>query len=190
MDYSTGVAKSIRSTRLADLDLLLVQRMAAGDPHALDELYARHGPHLLAYLAGRLGDAGLAEEVLQDVMLAAWQHAAAFRGRARVRTWLLAIARRRAINAHRRRQPAPAIPLDDESDRLAATDSPPSGISDALASLPEALRETLELVFYHGLSGVEAAEVLGVPAGTVKSRLHHARARLRRWFEEQTATDE
>jgi RNA polymerase sigma-70 factor (ECF subfamily) len=95
-----------------DPDLTLLRAVAKGDEGALGELYARRGPSLLIYLIGRLGDRQLAEEVLQDVMLAAWKGAARFRGQSSVRTWLLAIARHRAINAQRKRKLARA-PLDE-----------------------------------------------------------------------------
>jgi RNA polymerase sigma-70 factor (ECF subfamily) len=93
-----------------DPDLCLVRAMAEGDTHALDQLYARHGPGLLVFLVGQLGDRQVAEEVLQDVMLVAWQGAAAFRGDSRVHTWLLVIARHRAINLLRRKV-LPRAPL-------------------------------------------------------------------------------
>jgi RNA polymerase sigma-70 factor (ECF subfamily) len=94
-----------------DPDFPLVQALADGDERALEILYARHGPHLFAYLTGLLGDSALAEEVVQDVMLAAWRGAAFFRGESTVRTWLLAIARRRARRTGRRHT-LPQTPLD------------------------------------------------------------------------------
>jgi len=167
-------------------DIWLVERIGRGDATALEALYARHGRALLAYLIGQVGDPHLAEEVLQDVMLAVWRSAAQFRGESAVRTWLLASARRRAITA-RQRRPPDEPPLDD---RAAADDTGPlelverrseqQAIRAALRDLPDDQRETLELVFYHGLSGAEAAEVLGVAPGTVKSRLHRAKTLLER----------
>ena len=165
-------------------DRQLVSAIARGDSRALETLYERHGPALLAYLIGQVSDQRLAEEVLQDVMLAVWQGAARFRGDSSVRTWLLAIARRRAITARQQRAPAHA-PLDDD---IAADADPPGARLDAqadqaalraaLAALPPDHRETLELVFYHNLSGPEAAAVLGIAPGTVKSRLHRAKSLL------------
>ncbi|RPI97344.1 MAG: hypothetical protein EHM39_09630, partial [Chloroflexi bacterium] len=85
-------------------DPQLIQAIAQGDTLALEELYRRHGLALLSYLTGQVGDAALAVEILQDVMRAVWQGAAAFRGESRVTTWLLAIARRRAITSRQRRR--------------------------------------------------------------------------------------
>lgn len=170
---------------IEDPDRELLQAVAAGDARALDELYARHGTQILAYLIGQLGDRQLAEEVLQDVMLAAWKGARNFRGESRVRTWLLAIARHRAINARRRRV-LPSAPLHEQTgaqlsgpSEIAERNDERAAVQLALRLLPADQRETLELVFFHGLSGPETAEVLGVAVGTVKSRLHRAKAALR-----------
>jgi RNA polymerase sigma-70 factor (ECF subfamily) len=152
----------------------------------LEILYARHGPALLSYLTGQLGERQRAEEVLQDVMLAVWQAAPSFRGDSQVRTWLLAIARYRAINA-RQRHPAPADPLPDQM--IASGEAPLEAIAQAaqqdevrraLQALPDDQREALELVFFHGLTGPEAARVQNVAVGTIKSRLHRAKAALRK----------
>ncbi|HYN87865.1 MAG TPA: RNA polymerase sigma factor [Ardenticatenaceae bacterium] len=177
-----------------DPDFDLVRAMAAGDSQALESLYARHGPGLLTYLVAQLGQRAVAEEVLQDVMLAAWNGAAHFRGDSQVRTWLLSIARHRAANARRRRTPGRA-PLDEET--LVAGDPHPStsleqqekrgSIRRALTQLSEEQRETLELVFFHELSGDEVALVTGVALGTVKSRLHRAKAALRKLLEREEA---
>ena len=182
-----------------DPDLPLVTAMVRGDTAALEELYQRWGPRLLAYLHARLGDGGLAEEVLQDVMLAAWRSAARFRGAGRMVAWLLAIARNRAINAyHRQVRPEAAVETSETFDaewleRTAFGQPTPPGEADpqdpalytALLGLPAVQRETLELIFFHGLSQEETAQVLGVLAGTVKSRLHRAKASLRDWLQKE-----
>jgi RNA polymerase sigma factor (sigma-70 family) len=193
MGYSIGVAKAIvRASPLpADPDLELVRRMARGDEDALGEVYQRYASGLLAYLLGRLDDARLAEEVLQDVMLAAWRNARRFRGECRVRTWLLTITRSRAINAyHRQIKPrAGERRLEEAEAGEGAASREAYGDYDelqaALRALPSEQRETLELVFYHGLSLEEAARVLKVAPGTVKSRLHRAKARLREWMKDK-----
>ncbi|WP_162909583.1 RNA polymerase sigma factor [Aggregatilinea lenta] len=170
----------------SDPDRALLNAIAQGDTHALEALYVQHGLRLLHYLVGQLGDPALAEEVLQDVMLAIWQQARRFRGESRVTTWMLAIARHHAISARRRQKAPPGI-LPDH----AVSSAPPpldtlirrdecEAVREALHSLPDDQRETLELVFYHGLSGPEAARVLGVAHGTVKSRLHRAKASLQK----------
>ena len=170
-----------------DPDLHLVERMAAGDVQALDELYALEGNAVLGFLITRLNNRQLAEEVLQDVMLAAWNNAPSFRGDSKVRTWLMVIARNRAINATRRKK-LPMVQFD-ETFTLQSEDTGPveklerksdhSAVREAIANLPEEQREVLVLVFYHQMTGPEVAEILGISHGTVKSRLHRAKAALK-----------
>jgi RNA polymerase sigma-70 factor (ECF subfamily) len=171
-----------------DDDLKLIQSMAAGNVSALDELYAKHGSAILGFLIARLSERQLAEEILQDVMLAAWKYAASFRAESSVRTWLLTIARNRAINARRRSTPTlvsfgdtydppsldtgPVEQMERESERTV--------VRHALDKLPDTHREILVLVFYQQLTGPEIAEVLDISIGTVKSRLHRAKESLRR----------
>lgn len=178
------------------VDGALVKAIGRGDHHALETLYWRHGAAILSYIIGQVGDHALAEEVLQDVMLAVWRSAANFRGESKVTTWLIAIARRRAISA-RQQRPAAETQLGDH---VAARDPGPletlerrsewDMLRAALRDLPADQRETLELIFYHGLSGPEAAEVLGVAPGTVKSRLHRAKTTLRRILQLQYAQED
>lgn len=176
-----------------DPDLMLIRAMAAGNTHALDSLYARYGPPVLSFLVARLGDRQLAEEILQDVMLAAWNSAATFRGESRVYTWLLVIARNRAMNAQRRHTPA-SVPLDEELGDYNGDSGLFEGLArkvtrtavrDAVNNLSTQQREILVLVFYNQLSGPEVAHVLGITAGTVKSRLHRAKSALRKVLQAQ-----
>ncbi|MCB9177326.1 MAG: RNA polymerase sigma factor [Caldilineae bacterium] len=174
-------------------DAILLARMANGERDAHRQLYERHAAPVLRYLIGRLdGDRALAEEVLQEVMLAAWQGAASFRGASRVSTWLFGIAHHRAANLVRKRRRE--IPSEDPAILAATAQSTDRGesagrlqdrvdrrldLEQALLALPESQRAALELVFYHGLSVIEAAEVLSVAPGTIKSRLFRAKATLR-----------
>lgn len=174
-------------------DVGLVAAMAAGEPSALHTLYDRHSRRILAYLIGQLGDRVLAEEVLQDVMLAAWKAAPTFRAESRVTTWLLGIARYKALNARRDRRPheSDAMPLDEMPDLTSLIPDPLETMHNvemlkaALHTLPDHQRETLELVFYHHLTSDETAALMGVAPGTVKSRLHRALAALRAWISQR-----
>jgi RNA polymerase sigma-70 factor (ECF subfamily) len=201
MGYSSFMTSDAQQKQLldADPDLPLMQAMAKKDSSALEELYQRHGARLLAYLSARLGDAGLAEEVLQDVMLSVWQNASRFRGECRVVTWLMAIARNRAINAFHRKLPASsaALSIDDPNLAWIGKKSPEiekvgayEGVQAALLAISEEQRETLELVFFHGLSLSETAYVQGISTGTVKSRLHRAKARIREIMESEAKSNE
>ena len=195
------MAKDTRRKQLLDEDpdMALMEAMARNDHIALEELYRRHGQRILAYLAGRLNDTGLAEEVLQDVMLSAWQNAARFRGECRVVTWLFAIARNRAINAFHRQVSASSATLSIEDPHLDWLGEKSAeieqvgtyeAVQDALLALPGEQRETLELVFFHCLSLDETAFVLGISTGTVKSRLHRAKARIREFMESEVKSNE
>lgn len=165
----------------------LVAAIAAGDRHALADLYERHRGPLAAFLRLYTADSGMIEEVVQDTMLAVWKGAHRFAGRSSVRSWLFAIARRRAADMLRRK----SLPLEGEDALLGAADSRPNpeqralraaageAMVDAIHALPQIHREVLMLVFVHELSYREAADVVGIPVGTIKSRLNTARAMLR-----------
>ncbi|GIE28614.1 DNA-directed RNA polymerase sigma-70 factor [Actinoplanes italicus] len=165
-------------------DEALLRSIAAGDAAALSRLYERHGRVLFGYLHRLAGDRMTAEEILQDTMLAVWRTAGAFEGRAKATTWLFGVARRQAHNRLRGRSaPAPAAPdLSDQPDHgagpeeLAIAAAGGTPVAAAIDRLPEHHRDVIALVFVAGLPLAEVAEVLGVPVGTVKSRLHHARA--------------
>lgn len=170
-----------------EIDQALVRSVAQGDARALEELYQRHGLLILSYLIGQVGSEALAEEILQDVMLAVWQRAHAFRGDSKVHTWMLAIARRRAISARQKEPHEAALTENLPADSAGPLESleqktEQARVRAALCRLSADQREVLELIFYHDLSGPEAAAVLGVAVGTVKSRLHRARTLLGRWL--------
>jgi len=159
-----------------------------GDAGALTALYRRHADGLFAFLARLAGDRMLAEEILQDTLLAVWRGAATFAGRSQVRTWLYGIARRQAHNRLRVARPITSA-LDDVPERAAAEPGPEelalAGLTRdrvlaAVDALSLAQREVVVLTMVAGLSHAEIAAVVGVPVGTVKSRLHHARAALAR----------
>jgi RNA polymerase sigma-70 factor (ECF subfamily) len=159
----------------------LLRAIAAGDRAAFETLYTRHSTRILSYLIGQLGERLLAEEILQDVMLTVWQSAGRFRGESTVYTWMLIIARNKAISARRSKKPPPA-PLNETT--ASQLPGPAQAVEQgeqrdlilvALQQLPSEQRETLELVFYHNLTGSEVAAVMGVALGTVKSRLHRAK---------------
>ena len=168
-------------------DAQLIRRIARGERQALSELYARYQRSLFSYLLQLTPDHGLAEELLQDTLVAVWKSAPSFEGRSSVLTWLIGIARRQAHNTLRQRR----IPLVDlaELECLPAPDMEPE--ESALASvardelvqvfrqLAPVHREVLLLTFVQELSYQETATVLVIPVGTVKSRLSNARRALR-----------
>ncbi|GGO12923.1 RNA polymerase sigma factor [Microbispora rosea subsp. aerata] len=168
-------------------DLELLRLVARGDEHAFEQLYARHARALLAYAEGLLGEREPAEEALQETFIAVWRGADAFEGRSQVRTWLFGVCRRQALK--RMRGHERPRPIDDVVDlpspepgpqavALARADA--AAVAAALRTLAPLHREVLDLAFAAGMSHAEIAEVLGVPPGTVKSRLFNARAALAR----------
>jgi RNA polymerase sigma factor (sigma-70 family) len=174
------------SVSVAD-DVLLV-RVADGDTAALTALYRRYGGRLFAFLQRYAGDPMVAEEILQDTLLAVWRSAPRYAGRSGVRTWLFGIARRQAHNRLRVKEPQ-RLPLDGLADWADPAPGPAdwaianaqgAAIADAFDVLAPQHREVLALAFAARIPHAEIAEVLGVPVGTVKSRLHHARAALAR----------
>jgi RNA polymerase sigma-70 factor (ECF subfamily) len=168
----------------ADADL--VRQVAARDRAALSALYERHGRAVLAQIVLVVGERSLAEEILQDTMLALWRGAGSFRGDSRVRSWLIAIARRQARDRMRRRRVDtvtadilsgwPSAEPGPEDRTLARAEA--ATVAEAIGELDARHREILGLVYGAGMSLADAADVLGIPLGTVKSRLAGARSAL------------
>lgn len=185
---STAVRESARvQERPADAGGELIARIASGDREALTALYHRERQPLFAYLLHRIGDVGIAEEVLQDTFVAVWKSAGSFAGRSNARTWLIGIARRQAHNALRRRAlpraniaAAEHLPgtLSEPEERAIATAMRAEVVA-AMTHLSPDHREALVLAFAHDLSYQEMANVLGIPVGTVKSRLNGAKRALK-----------
>jgi RNA polymerase sigma-70 factor, ECF subfamily len=174
-------------------DEVLLTRVADGDVAALAALYSRHGDRLLAFLQRYAGDRMTAEEILQDTLLAVWRSADRYARRSSVTTWLFGVARRQAHNRLRARMPE-SLPLKDLAGWADPAPGPAewalaSARAEAIAGAFDALappqREVLSLAFAARLRHQEIAEILGVPVGTVKSRLHHARAALSRALEDR-----
>jgi len=164
-------------------DAALLRSVAAGDAGALTALYERYAGPLFGYLYRLAGDRMTAEEILQDTMLAVWRSATGFDGRSKVSTWLFGVARRQAHNRLRgRASPEPRAHLPDLPDHAAGPDEVAiaaaggTPLAAAIDRLPEHHREVIALVFVAGLPLADVAGVLSIPVGTVKSRLHHARA--------------
>jgi RNA polymerase sigma-70 factor, ECF subfamily len=164
----------------------LVARVAAGDRLAMKVLYERHHVRVYRFVLRLVNNAAIAEDLTSDVFLDIWKHAGHFEGRSEVSTWILSIARHKAISTLRRRANEQ---LDDEITRkIPDSDGDPEAIlqkrnEDAvlrqrLTRLSPAHREIIDLVYYHEKSIAEVAEIIGVPQNTVKTRMFYARKRL------------
>ena len=167
-------------------DEMLVTRIAAGDKLAMQALFARHRASVHRWLLRFVGNETVAEDLLSDVFFDVWQQAGRFEGRAAVTTWLLSIARFKALSARRRRTHAE---LDETIEATVAdsADNPEIALQKksrselvraALMKLSPDHREIIDLVYYHEKSVEDCALILGIPAATVKTRLFYARKKL------------
>jgi RNA polymerase sigma-70 factor, ECF subfamily len=174
-------------------DVELLRRIAQGDEDAMAAFYREHGRVVLAQVLLGVGERVLAEEIVQDTMLAVWRGASSFRAESSARSWVIAIARRQSrdrLRGHRLRlvddtfladQPGPGPgPETVALDRAELTE-----VTGAIRELATPHREVLGLVFGSGLSLPEVAGVLEIPVGTVKSRLTAARTALSRILDER-----
>lgn len=163
-------------------DAQLVAAHVAGDPDAFDMLVRRHADRLWAVALRTLGDREEAADALQDALLSAYRRAATFRGESAVTTWLHRVVVNACLDRVRRRaarpvSPLPAREIPDVRDDYAATETR-LDVRAALDTLPDHQRMALVLVDLHGMSVAEAAAVLDVAEGTVKSRCARGRAAL------------
>ncbi len=168
----------------ADVDLL--NAMANRDEGALGELYARHAPWIAARLARRCANGDAVADVLQDTFVAAWRGANKFRGEGEVPAWLWGIAIRRLVSRLRKRadfQAGPAL-LEREAEDISAEERvllelEHADVGGAMARISPELRIVLQLTVLDGLTTREAAVLLKIPRGTVKTRLIRARVKMR-----------
>jgi RNA polymerase sigma-70 factor (ECF subfamily) len=147
--------------------------------HTLEHLYRETGPALLTYFRRQPAVAGLAEDLLQDTFVRALRRLDRLQAAVSPRAYLFGIARHVSVDAHRRMRPNEALAPVDEPATADPEDERLEPMRAAIAALPERHREALLLKVQHELSYEEIATVLGIPVGTVRSRLHHAVLRLR-----------
>jgi RNA polymerase sigma-70 factor (ECF subfamily) len=175
-DVSTAIA-----SEPADAELLAA--VAAGDRPALRALYERHAPWLLARLQRRCADPDRVDDALQDTFVAVWRGAGRWNGSGEVGAWLWGIAIRRLIDSLRRhpaREPLPAEPVAEPSaEELVLAGVEHGDLAGALNRLSPELRAVVQATILDDLTTKEAGRLLGIPAGTVKTRMMRARAQLR-----------
>lgn len=167
-------------------DAILVNRIAAGDKLAMHALFARYRTSIYRWLLRFVGSEALAEDLLSDVFLDVWRQADRFEGRSSVSTWLMSIARYKALSARRVRrddeltQEIEAAIVDPSDDPEAALQEKDRSelLRQALTHLSPEHREIIDLVYYHERSIAECAEIVGIPAATAKTRMFYARRKL------------
>ena len=167
-------------------DEVLIGRIANGDRLAMQVLYARHHVRVFRFVVRLVRDEATAEDLISEAFLDVWRQAGRFEGRSAVSTWMLAIARFKALSALRRRpdqeldeETAGAIedPSDDPAAALEKKDKS-TMLRKCLTGLSAEHREIIDLVYYHEKSVEEVAEIVGIPENTVKTRMFYARKRL------------
>ena len=182
----------MRPARLTDgEELSLIGRVAAGDIEAFKTLHGAYQRRLFVYALKMLDDPCAAEELCNDVLLEVWRRAGQFGGRSKLSTWVFGIAHHKALNALRKHARGAALPLDDAAGTPDARPGPEAEaerrdtremLGAALSKLSREHREVVELTFYHGFSYEEIAQIVNCPAGTVKTRMFHAKQKLREWL--------
>jgi RNA polymerase sigma-70 factor, ECF subfamily len=164
-------------------DAELLAAVAAGDRRAFVDLYQRHAPWLVLRLGRRCADPGLVDEAVQDTFVAVWQAARKWDGRGEVAAWVWGIGVRRLIDGLRKHRPVVVAEADRElvasAEEQVLIGVEYGELGRALGHLSPELRSVIEATALDGLTTKEAGQLLGIPAGTVKSRLVRARAALR-----------
>ena len=165
-------------------DQSLIARVAEGDRRALQRLFVRHQHRVYRFVLRLVSNTATAEDIVSEVFIELWRHAANFERRAQVSTWLLAIARNKALSAMRRRIDAPldeamavpdqAVTVEENFDAGQRS----AALRTCLQQLSPSHREIIDLVYYHEKSVDEVSAIVGVPAATVKTRMFYARKRL------------
>ena len=174
-------------------DDVLIARIAGGDRLAMQVLFARHHVRVFRFVLRLTRNEATAEDLISEVFLDVWRQAGKFEGRSAVSTWLLGIARFKALSALRKRQDEEldedkAAQIEDHSDdpevTLAKKDKG-AALRECLNGLSAEHREVIDLVYYHEKSVEEVAEIVGIPAATVKTRMFYARKKLSELLKEQ-----
>ena len=165
-------------------DRSLLAAVASGDRDALAEIYRHYQPRLFKFVYRFTQSYSLAEEVVNDIMLAVWKCAGSYRGEAKPSTWIFGIAYRQSLKRLSRKQIAIAgnIEPEDLADDRPSEIEQEDWIRNGLAELSASQRLTVELVFFLGLSYEEVAAVARCPVNTVKTRMFHAKRKLREHF--------
>jgi RNA polymerase sigma-70 factor (ECF subfamily) len=190
MQYSDAIAAVAagrrRSADKETSDQVLVGLIAQGDEDAMRVLFARHNVRVFRFLMRFVDGEAAAEDLVSEVFIEVWRNAGQFEARSQVSTWLLAIARHRALSALRRRS---SDELDDDVIEFIEdpSDNPEVTLQkterseilrDCLKQLSPKHREIIDLVYYHERTIDDVAEIIGVPQNTVKTRMFYARKRI------------
>lgn len=170
--------------------LQLLARIGREDQGAFRQLYKAFSRRVYAYVLNMLNDHARAEEVVVDTFYEVWRHPQRFRGDSQITTWLIGIARRKALMVYRARRPDEVHGDLDDIAETTASETPDAfaelaakqrreGVQHCMGKLSDEHRECLHLVFFEGMGVAEVAEIQNCPEGTVKTRLFHARQKIK-----------
>jgi RNA polymerase sigma-70 factor (ECF subfamily) len=173
-------------TSQATSDEGLIARIASGDRLAMQVLYARHHVRVYRFVLRLVRNEATAEDLISEVFLDVWRQAGRFEGRSAVTTWLLSIARFKALSALRRRsdeeldegQAEAIADVGDDPEVAIQKKDKGNALRQCLTKLTAEHREVIDLVYYHEKSVEEVAAIVGIPEATVKTRMFYARKRL------------
>ena len=169
-----------------ETDRALVDRVAKGDRAAVRLLFMRHHARVYRFVARQTGSEMMADDIANEVFLELWKQAPGFEGRSEVSTWLLGIARFKALSMLRKKK-EDWIDDDDAAQVPDSADTPEvvtmkedkaAALRRMIDALPEEHRTVIDLAYYHGQSVSEIGEVLDIPVATVKTRMFYARKKL------------
>ena len=188
MQYDHAIPGSVSAQRPSTKEMSdheLIRLIAADDNNAMRVLFARHNVRVFRFAVRIVGNEATAEDVVSEIFVDVWRNASRFEGRSQVATWILGIARHKALAAARRR------PIGEFDDEIAAIEDPADGpeiaaqkadrsaiLRECLEQLSPAHREIIDLVYYHERTIDDVASILGVPLNTVKTRMFYARKRI------------
>jgi RNA polymerase sigma-70 factor (ECF subfamily) len=167
-------------------DRELVGRVAKGDRAAVRLLFMRHHARIYRFAARQTGSDMMADDIANEVFLELWRQAPAFEGRSEVSTWLLGIARFKALSMLRKKkeaaideEAAAAVPDTADTPEVAVMkDDKATALRGMVNALPEEHRTVIDLAYYHAKSVAEIGEILDIPVATVKTRMFYARKKL------------
>ena len=188
MQYDHAIPGSVSAQRPSTKEMSdheLIRLIAADDNNAMRVLFARHNVRVFQFAVRIVGNEATAEDVVSEVFVDVWRNASRFEGRSQVATWILGIARHKALAAARRRS------IGQFDDDIALIEDPADGpeiaaqkadrsaiLRECLEQLSPAHREIIDLVYYHEKSIPEVATILGILHDTAKTRLFYARKHI------------
>lgn len=179
------------TSAVSDAESRLLRRVADGDRQAFADLFDRYHARLFKFVFRLTGSYATADELTNDILLAVWQNAARYRGEARVSTWIFGIAYRQALRRLRARK-LHSVPLAEND---ASVEGPQRNIENedwvrrAVRELPPKQQLTVLMVYYVGMTCEETAQATDTPVNTVKTRMFHARRKLKSYLESADALE-